>query len=321
MALGVSRTAGTPHTNLIEAALDDFIASNDGIKPALYSVWSQWGSRGGETGCQVGKGSCRFPRQTLEMLDDKGIMGVVWWEPVDPQNQLKAKYARHKATYKFHKNDSYIRTWAQEAKAFGQERDTKIVLRFAHEPNGTWFPWTVGYFDNTPDTYKRLWRYVWRIFKQEGALPYVDFLWSVAKKVCRGCNPFIKVYPGDKFVRYVGVTAFNWGKQKSWQPMVKVLELPMKRLWQVTHKPVIISELASHFRPFSKSKAAWIKTGYKKTYSKWSRVKAVLYLDSRQPQETFGHPDWRLVKSKPGESAEAAYAQISAMPKFQGSLQ
>lgn len=320
MALGVSRTDGTGSTANTEAVLNDFIASNNGIKPALYSVWSQWGHRGGEKGCKPGKGSCRFPRQTLEMLDDKGIMGVVWWEPVDPGNQLNAKYARHKATFKFHKNDSYIQTWAQEAKAFGQERNTKVILRLAHEPNGTWFPWTVGYFDNTPRTFKKFWRYVWRIFRDEGALPYVDFLWSVTKKDCKGCNPFNKVYPGNKYVKYVGVTAFNWGKQKSWKPMVKVLRRPMKQLWQITHKPVIISELASHFRPLSKSKANWIKYGYNKTYRKWGRIKAIMYLDTRQPKQIWGHPDWRLVKPNDG-SAVDAYAAISAKPKFQGSLQ
>ncbi|MFV2063624.1 MAG: glycosyl hydrolase, partial [Chloroflexota bacterium] len=184
MALGVSVPNGRDMQ-----VLDDFTADIGGNQPALWSIWSQWGSRGGQSSCVPGKGTCYFPHTALDGLADRGVMGVVWWEPIDPskgfyQNQ---RWARHKKTYKLGRNDAYIRKWAQEAKKFGEDPDhpgAKIILRFAHEANGTWFPWTVGVWDNTPYTFKKFWRYVWNIFKQEGALPYVDFLWSVTKKSC-----------------------------------------------------------------------------------------------------------------------------------------
>ncbi len=249
-----------------------------------------------------------------------GIQGMVWWEPIDPSKPDSSwRYARHKQTYKFHNNDAYIRKWAQEAKAFGQANDTTIILRLAHEANGTWFPWTVGLKDNTPTTFKKFWRYVYRKFKAEGALPYVDFLWSVTNKSCRGCNPYSKIFPGKDFIDYAGLTAFNWGKQRKWKPMVKILERPMKQLSQVTNKPVIVAELASHYLPSSKSKAGWIRNGYLKTYSRWSRIKAVMYLNTEQPHKDWGHPDWRLKKPNDG-SAQDAYTWVSRKYKFQGSL-
>jgi hypothetical protein len=319
MAVGVSIPDGTPNTADIESELDKFVSLNDGIEPAIYSVWSQWGHRGGESACTEAKGSCYFPSDTLQMLHDRGIQGMVWWEPIDPVNPLAQKYARHKRTYQKGHNDAYIREWAEQAKQFGQSNDTKIVLRFAHEANGTWFPWTVGTFDNTPTTFKKYWRYVYNKFKAEGALPYVDFLWSVTKKSCKGCNPYAKIFPGKAYVDYAGLTAFNWGKQRSWTSMKSLLVKPMSQLWAVTKKPVIISELASHYRPTTKSKAAWIRNGYTATYNKWSRIKAIMYLNSDDPKKDFGHPDWRL--SKPGDgSAQKAYAEMSAKYKFQGSL-
>jgi hypothetical protein len=320
MALGISNPKGTGNTAAIESALDAFVGRNDGIEPAIWSVWSQWGSRGTKSDCQPGHGTCYFPTDTLQMLHDRGIQGMVWWEPINPAKPGLAKYARHKKTYIGKIHDSYIKKWAQEAKAFGQANDTKVLLRMAHEANGTWFPWVVGNRDNTPKTFRKFWRYVWNKFKAQGALPYVDFVWSVTNKSCKGCNPYSKIHPGKPYYKYAGLTAFNWGAQRSWKPMVKQLEKPMKQLWQVAgNKPVIVAELASHFRPTSKSKAAWIKNGYNKSFRKWSRIKAVMYLDTDQPKKQWGHPDWRLSKPNDG-SAQAAYAEMSARWKFKGSL-
>lgn len=326
--MGVSNPCGPnagpacppPNTNQIEAALNDFVAQNDGIDPAIYSVWSQWGSRGNSPAtCTAGKGSCYFPAETLQMLHDRGIQGMVWWEPIDPGDPLNGKYARHKQTYKLHNNDDYIEEWAQQARLFGQANGTRIVLRFAHEANGTWFPWTVGVKDNTAKTFKKYWRYVYNKFKAEGALPYVDFLWSVTNKSCNGCNPYAKIFPGNAYIDYAGITAFNWGKQRKWKSMKAVLQKPMSQLWAVTHKPVIVAELASHFLPKKKSKATWIKNGYVKAYNNWGRIKAIMYLNSDQPKHQWGHPDWRL--SKPGNgSAQSAYTAISKKYKFKGSL-
>jgi hypothetical protein len=332
--MGVSNPCGPnagpacppPSTNQIEAALNDFVTENDGIEPAIYSVWSQWGSRGGnQATCTPAQGSCYFPADTLQMLDDRGIQGMVWWEPIDPGNPLNGKYSRHKSTYVLHKNDDYIEEWAREAKLFGRQDpgnpndDTKIVLRFAHEANGTWFPWTVGVKDNTAKTFKKYWRYVYNKFKAEGALPYVDFLWSVTNKSCNGCNPYAKIFPGNSFIDYAGITAFNWGKQRQWKSMRAILVKPMSQLSKVTHKPVIVAELASNYLPKKKSKATWIKNGYVKAYRGWGRIKAIMYLNSDQPKHEHNHPDWRL--SKPGNgSAQAAYAAISKKYKFKGSL-
>ena len=142
------------------------------------------------------------------------ITPVIWWEPVDPERPNSPRYSSWERVLAG-KHDSYIRQWAEDARAAGEASpggDKKILLRFAHEANGFWFAWGMGRFTNNPKNFKRAWRYVWRIFQDEGALAYVDFLWSVSKQRCPSCNPFAQVYPGDRYVDYAGVTAFNWGR-------------------------------------------------------------------------------------------------------------
>jgi hypothetical protein len=318
MALGISSTA--------EAKYGDstFVEVSEAVgQPRLWTLWSQWGSRGGLKGCPVGgPGTCRFPSAAVDALPPD-VIPVIWWEPVDPQNWEKGRYERYRRILnKAH--DNYIRNWARDARDSGRDR---IIVRFAHEMNGHWFPWGIGRFDNTRANFIKAWRHVWRIFRDEGALApqpgarnrtgNVEFLWSVTKQRCPKCNPFKSVYPGDKFVHWVGVTAFNWGAQKSWKSMVQILQGPIRDLMAFTKKKIIVAEMASHFR--IGNKARWIRNGYQRVYERWPRVKAIMYLDSRQPNIENGHPDWRLVRPK-DPSAIEAYKDIAARPQFQGNL-
>ncbi|MBS1863384.1 MAG: hypothetical protein JSS68_16930, partial [Actinobacteria bacterium] len=61
--------------------------------------------------------------------------------------------------------DSYIRKFAEEAKAWGHP----FFLRFDWEMNGNWFPWAEGVNGNNPGEYVAAWRHVHDIFTQVGA--------------------------------------------------------------------------------------------------------------------------------------------------------
>jgi hypothetical protein len=276
--------------------------------PSLWSIWSQWGA----------PSTRAFPTDMVGFLPPS-VIPVIWWEPTDPRgdNWTAGKWERFRHIVDG-KRDKYIRDWARAAKA----TDRRIIVRFAHEVNGNWFPWGIGRFDNTPKNFKAAWQRIWRLFKEEGALAgfgsgKVELLWSVTKQRCPNCNPFSKVYPGDKYVHWVGITAFNWGTTKSWKSMEQILASPIKDLQAITKKKIIVAELASHFK--GGDKAQWIRQGYRRAHERWPRIKAVLYLDAVTPKQIWGHPDWRLVKPNDG-SALAAYKALTADPRFQGSL-
>jgi hypothetical protein len=139
----------------------------------------------------------------------------------------------------------------------------------------------------------------------------------MAKQTCSGCNLYEKFYPGDKYVDYMGFTSFNWAtpRKGGWTGMMKGYTQPMKKFKQFTTKPVIVAETASNFKHGNKAK--WIKTGYRKVYDRWNRIRAIVWLDAHPAG--FKHPDWRLKRPNNG-SAQDAYRTISAKSKFQGSL-
>ena len=286
IALGVSMM---PYDDL--SVLDQFTASVDGQVPAIWSVWSDWG------GTNAG-----FPTALMDGLRSRGVVPMVFWQPDDPNdvNDPIFTYAKIVAG----DFDDYIRAWAQAAKDWGGV----VVVRFAHEMDGNWFPWGVTRFDNTPERFVAAWQHVWNIFKGPGGVgaTNVRFLWSPYTP----CTCHMDIYPGDGYVDYTGFTALNWGPPSAWTPMEQIFATPMGQLSQITDKPVIVAEMGSS--PLGGDKAVWIRNGYPAVYAAYSSIKAIVYFDVNTLP---GQVDWRL--TTPAE-ALAAYTDIVADARFQG---
>ena len=175
--------------------------------------------------------------------DQRGVTPFIWWQPTDPANPGSSRYASYQNIIKG-KHDAYIRDWAKAAKAFGRP----VIVRFAHEMNGNWFPWSIGNHGNTPDSFVKAWRHVVSEVRSVGARN-VKFLWSPYNAESGGYGPF---YPGNAYVDYVGVTSLNWGNER-WRSLPDLLSRPMNVLRNVSRtsgnpqgKPVILPEVGSN---------------------------------------------------------------------------
>jgi hypothetical protein len=323
MTLGVSID---PARTRLVSEVDAFTART-GTQPAIWSTWSTWGSRGANVSlkapCKPGFGSCSFPLKFVNALVGRGITPMIWWAPSGGERDRKGWYSRYK-NITAGKHDKYIEAWAAAAARVSGK--ATVLVRFAHEMNGQWFPWGLGRYDNSPKRFKAAWRYIWQKFKAAGATN-VKMIWSPIREGCEGCRPnyrFESFYPGNRYVPYAGMTALNWGA-KRWRSLPSIVADPLARLRQVTRtrakpagKPVILAELASYHR--GGDKAGWITTGYNKVFRKWPSVVGIVYLDANIPVGAYGTRDWRLAKPADG-SALAAYSAIAARPKFKGSIQ
>ena len=153
--------SASPIQRVAISTLETHIAQNAGTSPRLWALWSDWGGRGGSQTCQPGQGTCAFPADTVRRLQELGVTPVIWWQPTDPANPAQGLYERYERTLAG-KHDAYLVEWARAARAAGEATGKPILLRYAHEATGYWFPWSVGRFDNTKENYKSAWRYVWR---------------------------------------------------------------------------------------------------------------------------------------------------------------
>jgi beta-mannanase len=285
----------------------DVYQSEFGRYPAVWHVWSDWGGPNKD-----------FPTSLMNQIYAKGHMiPLVTWEPLDPNNPSCANWSNDKilntTTY-----NTYIKNWADAAKSFGHT----VLVRFAHEMNGYWFVWGASNCgpSNSPTMYKQMWQKVVNIFRTEGATN-VKFVWNPSASA-----KIMAYYPGNSYVDYAGITAFNWAGYLGlpWKTMVAAFNGSMKKFaaGRIT-KPVIAVEMGSApdqsncgSPPCTKSD--WITTGYPAVYAKWPRIKAIVYFNVNMLPITHGdQPDWTL--ETPAD-AKPAYAAIAAMPKFQGTI-
>jgi beta-mannanase len=308
VALGISTEASR------DLGTVDWYRANVG-KPALWTIWSDWGSRGGKATCSKNAGTCAFPSALAKGLKQRKITPFIWWQPTDPDDPDKSVYGRHKNIIAG-KHDAYIRTWAKAAKAHGGP----VIIRFAHEMNSDWFPWGIErQFGNTAKTFVKAWRHVVTLFRQAGARN-VKFLWSPYNAERGGYKAF---YPGNGYVDYVGVTSLNWGNER-WRDLSGLLQRPMQNLRNVSRsggnrqgKPVILPEVGSNH--LGGDKASWITNGYRHAYKKYPTIRAMVYLDYNTAAVTLGQPDWRLVMPEDG-SAFRAYQTVASQKLFRASI-
>jgi hypothetical protein len=288
LALGVS---ALPWNSL--DSVDSFTDSV-GRRPATWTVWNDWGPTGSD-----------FPDAAfMDGLAERHITPLVFWQPTDPTITDESAYSF------FHIKsgdwDQYITTWATAARNYGHT----ILLRFAHEMDGTWFPWSIGNYGNTAKRFVKAWRHIWTIFHQVGATN-VRFVWSPLNPcTCRG-----NLYPGDAYVGYAGFTVLNWGADRGgWRSMRTIIADRMHKIKKITNKPVIVAELASS--DVGGSKAAWITKGYQDVYLNYPQIKALVYF-SVNMSVIRNQPDWRL---EVPTSALSAYASLAMKKHFQGHI-
>lgn len=216
------------------AAIDTF--KNDyGKKPFFILVFLDWG---------------KFPDDAMVRdIYGKGSVLMVTWEPwdaeskegIDPQRLLQGHY------------DGYIRAFAAKLKEAGGP----VFLRFAHEMNGDWYPWSgqkIG-----PATYQKMFRHVHEIFGRVRA-KNVRWVFSINAEDVPPENRYSLCYPGDRFVDYIGLDGYNWGTAKpwgGWRSFKEIFSPIYHDTWRRYQKPVIISEFSS--TSAGGDKARWIE--------------------------------------------------------------
>lgn len=229
----------------------------------------------------------------LRAIAARGSVPEISWEPWDYTGGLARPQPRYtlRSIYTG-AHDAYIRTWARGLRAYGHP----VLLRFAHEMNGGWYPWGRTVNSNHPGEYKRAWRHVHDLFRAAG-VRNVQWVWSpVARNLDR------KDYPGDAYVDIVGLSGFNGGTALNWtgwRSFSDIFDGSLRQLQAISHhsKPVQISEVAS--AEAGGDKATWIHGMF--IYLRSHRaVRSVLWFDLRK------QTDWRVTSSAGAARAFAA---------------
>jgi hypothetical protein len=238
--------------------------------------------------------SSGFPTQSVEAISATGAIPEITWEPWDYQLGV------HQDTYSLTsisdgRVDTYIQRWAQAAAAW----KGPLLLRFAHEMNGTWYPWCVGVNGNTALDYVDAYRHVHNLFDAADA-GNVFWIWSPNVLLPKNSS-LAPIYPGAKYVNFIGIDGYNVGTSvahSSWVSPEQVFGPTLADIATfATHSLILITEIGASEQ--GGSKAAWIHELF--TYlASQPRIAGFIWTEYK------ARADWPLESSVASEAAMRA---------------
>lgn len=251
------------------------------------------------------------PLGALESVRAQGATPVLTWEPwFAPSAGTVPANASRQPAFALSRllagdHDHRIRTWAGALASWGHD----VVLRFAHEMNGDWYPWGTGVPGNTAEQYVQAWHHVHDTFAAAGA---TNVRWCWAPNIpapASGADtaPLADFFPGDDVVDILGIDGYNWGfpvPPLSWTAPAGLFDPALEELRGLgTRLPIMVTETASaEGHQSGHAKAAWIAQLFDHL-TRQGDVRAVIWFHERKER------DWR-VNSSP--AAEAAYRHAVA---------
>jgi beta-mannanase len=219
----------------------------------------------------------------------RGALPMVSWEPWDYlRGRSQPEFAPARiAAGDF---DTYITSWATALRDYG----SPVLLRFAHEMNGTWYPWSAGANGNQPADFIAAWRRIVMRFHDAGA-SNVRWVWAV-NVASPTTTPFGVCYPGDEYVDAVGLDGYNAGQAASaagwggWLGFDAVFGPSYAALRNLTSRPVVITEMGCGEE--GGDKAEWIRETFTRQLpEQFSDVRGFVWFN--EPKEA----DWRVDSS------------------------
>ncbi|HEX9697248.1 MAG TPA: glycosyltransferase [Actinomycetota bacterium] len=225
-------------------------------------------------------GEPRFREDWIRMIARQGAVPMITWEPwAKPEGSVHSQEQpdfTHEqiASGRY---DDYIRTWARAAARYRGP----FMIRFMHEMNGNWYPWSIRTNGNTPDSYVTAWRHVHDIFVAEGATN-VTWVWTVNAfaGMTGDFRDIERYYPGDEYVDWVSATGFNWGdshRWNAWRTFGDVFRDTYIEMYQF-RKPILISEIGTV--DVGGDAAQWVRETLEELRD-YPLVKGVVWFDSR----------------------------------------
>ena len=285
------------------AAADAFAAAAR-YRPQVMMFSSWWGTD-------------RFDRTRFDRIRDRGMLPLLAWEPwdntVDEAARRKGLPVReidqlrsNQPTYRLSRIaggdfDPYLRSWADGIRSLGYP----VAIRFAHEMNGDWYPWSEASNGNRPGEYVRAWRHVHDLFRAAGATN-VTWVWSPNARWDDSTPTLSGFYPGDDYVDWVGLSGYyGIGFHSDYRSFDEIFGPTITEIRAFSGKPLVVTETGAS--DATGRKAEWIT----ETFRALPRHPDVIGLIWFEVDKEL---DWRIVSSP---AVARAFATAVADPRYQ----
>jgi len=240
-----------------------------------------------------------FPGSDIQILLNNGYTPIITWEPMfDGRANLDPVQPRLHNIISGDYN-SYIDAFADKIKLY---TDT-VIIRFMHEFEGDWYPWSISQNGEDPSKYITAFRKVVDRFRARG-VTNVQWMWCVNSDYFPylSYNFIVFSYPGNDYVDIVATDIYNnhypisfpWWRSFRWQTTESYYYLSK----YFPEKPLYICEVGcrerfEHESPSSESKGEWYTRMDKEVQSNFRKARALIFFNAAPDQNWF-------VNSSPG---------------------
>jgi hypothetical protein len=217
-----------------------------------------------------------FPLKAAENAWAAGAVPNITWEPWFWSDNGRIRLSDINAG----SWDSYISAWGVSAAAFGKP----IFVRWGHEFNGDWYPWSIAKNGHDPTLYANAFRRVHDLVVRAGAKNVV-WVWcpNAGSVPAESWNEPMAAYPGDEYVDWVALDGYDFESNASFSDIFsKVYSQVLAKV----DKPIYIGEFATGRS--GKDKADWLREMHSSLKAQFRGVKGLVYFSVRKER------DWRL---------------------------
>ena len=263
-------------------------------------------------------GEQTFPDENVRLIARHGSIPLIFWSPWDtPYTEGRGPDKYSLTSIIAGEHDAYIDMWADRAREF----DYPLVVSFANEMNGSWFPWSGEQYGGGkiipgtkplkyegPETFKKAYRHVVDRVRAKGAaniqwvLHLMNYSWPQAY-----WNYAVNYYPGPEYCDWLGISVYGsqFPTDEEWAPFFPLLDWPYTELTLLDRKiPIMICEWGAAELPNLGSKADWIRDGFRLMKDpKFSRIKACV----------FWHERWQ--NSEGGDAGKYSNLRVNSTPE------
>jgi mannan endo-1,4-beta-mannosidase len=272
------------------------------VSPQLLMTFQSWHGR-------------PMPTKYLKEASRVGIRAEMFtWEPWRPPGRGSSVTDQESAQPKYSnqaiadgKWDPYIKRWADTV---GKFPNIRVYIRFGHEMNGNWYPWSMD-----PPEYVLAWRHIWTIFHQQ-EVTNAKFVWSADF----GEGPpneawqqnLMAYWPGAKYVNEIGTTMINFGGSDSHS--VDQFTQRIDLVHQLLMMPLMLTEVDTD----KQGRSQWM-LDLARYVGHTSWIKSVVW--SQQPSygkadmPTVGNMSWQVSTDKNARAQRAFDKLVEAATK------
>lgn len=239
----------------------------EAVQPQILHWYQTWASEPNE-----------FRNDLVTAAQTAQMTPLISWQAWDPPQGLTIATAAQPdfslARVIAGDYNDYIDEWARSAAAY----EAPILLRPFQDPNGGWYPWSVGVNDNKAKQYRQAWRHVVQRFAAAGA-DNVGFVWSLTPvQTTGGADQIDAYYPGDAFVDWVAVSGFVWEDYGSWSTAADIPSVfsASYEALQARDKPIMFIDVGA--TQGSEAPATWVGDAMR-YFSGLADLRAVIWFD------------------------------------------